>query len=150
MIVWEPPWFQVSPSLPWSFWFFALPFSLAHSPSPFLSLRQPPPLHTTPPRFRSTVTGRREGASEGSASRGLNRDHSQTLNHSQQGRNTSFHWGISSWVGKEKENPPFYIQTAVFCSVISLLLAPGQMWSNQWMHVSLCVCVCARYVIQGV
>ncbi|XP_043108056.1 pleckstrin homology domain-containing family A member 6 isoform X3 [Puntigrus tetrazona] len=35
------------------------------------------PLQTTPPRFRSTVTRRREGGSEGSASRGLNRDCSQ-------------------------------------------------------------------------
>uniref|UniRef100_A0A672STU4 Pleckstrin homology domain containing A6 n=1 Tax=Sinocyclocheilus grahami TaxID=75366 RepID=A0A672STU4_SINGR len=35
------------------------------------------PLQTTPPRFRSTVTRRREGGSEGRALRGLNRDDSQ-------------------------------------------------------------------------
>ncbi|XP_048029563.1 pleckstrin homology domain-containing family A member 6 isoform X2 [Megalobrama amblycephala] len=44
-----------------------------------LCMQATPLLQTTPPLFRSTVTGRREGGSEGSASRGLNGDDSQPL-----------------------------------------------------------------------
>lgn len=59
----------------------SLSLSLTRPLSFFLSLSSPatPLLQTTPPLFRSTVTGRREGGSEGSASRGLNGDDSQPL-----------------------------------------------------------------------
>lgn len=57
----------------------SLSLSLTRTLSLSFSSPATPLLQTTPPLFRSTVTGRREGGSEGSASRGLNGDDSQPL-----------------------------------------------------------------------